>query len=302
MADKIEIAVPGELDGARADKALASLLRVSRAAARSLVDKGVTVDGAAVKAGTPVSVGSILSSPRPEARSELVPEPVPFETVHEDDELLIVCKPAGIVAHPGSGRATGTLAAGLLHRYPELRGVGQPGRWGLVHRLDKDTSGLLVVARTRESYEALTGMLRRREIRREYVALAHGALKAPTGAIDAPIGRDPARPTRRAVTAGGKEAVTRYEVAETYAAADCTLLDVRLETGRTHQIRVHLSAIGHPLIGDRLYGGGPSLVKSPRVFLHASRVELRRPSSGFTITASAPLPDDLRAVLAGLGC
>lgn len=300
MADEVTARVPASLDGRRVDKALASLLNVSRSRSRVLIEQGVTIDGVVAKARDRVSGGAVIVSPRPVEESELAPEPIPFEVLHEDDSVLVIDKPAGIVVHPGSGRARGTLAAGLLFRYPELRGVGEPDRWGLVHRLDKDTSGALVVARTTAGYEALTSMLKRREIKREYTALAHGDFSTPTGTIDAPIGRDPARPTRRAVVQGGKTARTHYEVLRGYPDQDCSLVSVRLETGRTHQIRVHLSAIDHPIIGDRTYGPKTARVVSPRAFLHASRIEFRHPETGVDVSVESPLPSDLRAVLDSL--
>jgi 23S rRNA pseudouridine1911/1915/1917 synthase len=301
VADQIEIQIPGDLDGERLDKALASTLEVSRAIARALVDEGVTVDGVPAKPGDRVRTGSVVVSPHPATEWELEPEPVPFDVLYEDDSVLVVDKPAGVVVHPGSGRRHGTLAAGLLHRFPDLRGVGQADRWGLVHRLDKDTSGALVVARTPESFETLTTMLREREIRRDYLALVDGRMSAPTGTIEAPIGRDAARPTRRAVVADGKSAVTHYEVSREFPDFDCTLLKVRLETGRTHQIRVHLVAIDHPVIGDRVYGTKNTRVKAPRVFLHAAGVEFAHPVTGAAVLAESPLPTDLRSVLDSLG-
>lgn len=300
MEDQVEIRVPGEFDGERVDKTLALLLDVSRAVARSLVDVGVTIDGLPAKPSDRVTADSILASPRPADVWHLEPEPVPFGVLYEDDDVIVVDKPAGVVVHPGSGRKHGTLAAGLLYRFPDLQGVGQADRWGLVHRLDKDTSGALVVGRTHSSYEELTDMLRRREIERGYVTLVHGLFVAPTGAIDAPIGRDPALPMRRAVVADGKPAVTHYEVVGSYPDQDCTLLNVKLETGRTHQIRVHLAAIEHPVVGDRTYGTKAARVTSPRVFLHSSRVGFRHPTAGTRIVAEAPLPEDLASVMASL--
>lgn len=301
MADQVEIRIPGDLDGERLDKVLASALDVSRGVARALIDEGVTVDGLLSKPGDRVREGSVIVSPLPAVEWELEPEPVPFDVLYEDDLVLVVDKPAGVVVHPGSGRRHGTLAAGLLHQYPDLRGVGQADRWGLVHRLDKDTSGALVVARTPESFKTLSAMLRKREIRRDYVALIDGRLTAPTGTIEAPVGRDPARPTRRAVVPDGKPAVTHYEISREFADFDCTLLNIRLETGRTHQIRVHLVAIDHPVIGDRVYGTKNTRVKAPRVFLHAAKVEFAHPVTGAAILAESPLPSDLRTVLDSLG-
>ena len=297
MADEVRLEVPAELDGERLDKALASILGLSRAQARLLADQGVTVDGALAKASDRVSRGAKLLSPLPEEAAELQPEPVDFSVLWEDESVIVVDKPPGLAVHPGSGTTKATLASGLLYRYPELKGVGQPERWGLVHRLDKDTSGALLVGRTPDAYEALAVLLKRRRIQRFYTTLAHGTFGAPTGTIDSPIGRDPVRPTRRAVVPGGKQARTHYEVVRAYQSCECSLLEVRLETGRTHQIRVHLSAIDHPVIGDRAYGGGHTTVESPRMFLHSSRVVLPHPDSGVTISVESPLPRDLQIVL-----
>ncbi len=297
MEDAITRTVPPELDGERFDKALAVLLGVSRAVARDLIDAGATVDGTASRASEAVSEGSTIRSRRVPDPETLVPERVDFGLLYEDRHLLVVDKPAGLVVHPGSARHHGTLAAGLLERYPELEGVGEPLRWGLVHRLDKETSGVMVVARTDDAYESLREMIRRREVVRVYTALVHGVLNVPTGTIDAPIGRDPARPTRRALTHGGKPAVTHYAVLDTYPSSGCTLLSVRLETGRTHQIRVHLSAIGHSVVGDRTYGARTSKAASPRQFLHATRLSFAHPATGAAIDIESPLPPELQAVL-----
>lgn len=301
MADPIRAVVPAGLDGERLDKALAVILGVSRTEAKHLVDVGVRLDGRPGSASGKVREGSLIETPPPRTATVLEPEPIEFEVILETDDYLVVDKPPGLVVHPGSARTRGTLAAGLIHRYPEMEGVGEPGRWGLVHRLDRDTSGVLLVARTSSAYEDLTGQLARREVKRTYTALVDGTFLIPTGTIEAPIGRDPARPTRRAVVPDGKHAVTHYEVETNYPAANAALLIVRLETGRTHQIRVHLAAIDHPVIGDRTYRGRPTTAASPRVFLHASRLEFADPTSGATVRARSPLPEDLALVLERLG-
>jgi 23S rRNA pseudouridine1911/1915/1917 synthase len=287
----VTVLIPPELEGTRADKAVAVLAGVSRSRARRWIEDGrVRVDGQRVAPSDPVAAGSRVEFPD-SADDELAPEPVDFDVVYEDDQLLVVDKPPGLVVHPGAGRTSGTLAAGLLHRYPELEGVGEPGRWGIVHRLDKDTSGLLVVARTADAFGTLRRDLRARRIRRRYLALVTGTMPARRGTIDAPLGRDPSRPTRRAVVPDGKPAVTHYRVVEEWP--DVSLLEVELETGRTHQIRVHLAAIGHPLVGDTVYGRpGPT-----RIFLHASGIELPHPADRRPLTFESPLPADLRSVL-----
>jgi 23S rRNA pseudouridine1911/1915/1917 synthase len=285
------------LDGARVDKAIAELLGLSRATAAVVVASGVEVGDASVSASDRVRQGQVIRCRPPEETIALAPEPVVFDVLHEDDQVIVVDKPAGLVVHPGSGRTSGTLAAGLLDRFPELEGVGDADRWGLVHRLDKDTSGALVVARTSDAFDELTAELRRREIARVYTALVEGRMGAPTGTIDAPIGRDPSMPTRRSVTPAGKHARTHYEVVVYYEDADASLLEVRLETGRTHQIRAHMAAIDHPVAGDRLYGATRKDLNVPRTFLHASRVELTHPATGERLSVSAPLPDDLARVV-----
>lgn len=297
MADALTNRIPPELDGARVDKAVAELLGVSRAAARQLFSAGVTVDGAPVKPADRVMTGSTITTPVPEEVHPLAPEPIDFGVLYEDEDVIVIDKPPGLVVHPGSGQRSGTLASGLLHRYPELEGVGQADRWGLVHRLDKDTSGALIVARNRGSFEALTGMLRKREVTRIYTALVQGLFNAPTGTIDAPIGRDPARPMRKAATQDGKPAITHYEVLASFPDSECSLLEVRLDTGRTHQIRVHMAAIDRPVIGDSTYGKWSPQVDTPRMFLHAARLVFRHPNTGLTIEVESPLPADLQIVL-----
>ena len=300
MADTLTLDVPETLDGARVDKALSSLLGVSRFVARELLDRGVVLDGLPARPRDRVHTGSRIETPHPAVEIALQPEEIDFDVLYEDNALLVVDKPTGVVVHPGSGTREGTLAAGLLNRYPELEGVGDPGRWGLIHRLDKDTSGTLIVARTQDAHRALSADLAARRIGRTYTSLVHGLFSVPTGTIDAPIGRDPSRPTRRAVIPTGKPAVTHYEVIEEFPGHEVSLLDVRLETGRTHQIRVHLAAIDHPIIGDRTYSPFNTRVKSPRVFLHARRVRLNHPISGAVLEVESPLPPDLSRVLDGL--
>lgn len=297
MAEQIALEVPGSLDGQRVDKAISELLDLSRARASDLVDSGVEVDGRSARASDRVKVGQVIVCDQPERTLQLEPEEVGFEVLYEDEAVIVVDKPAGLVVHPGSGRQKGTLAAGLINRYPELVGVGAAARWGLVHRLDIDTSGTLIVARTDDAFEKLVEAIRRRSVGRIYTALVEGRLGVPTGTIEAPIGRDPARPTRRTVTHTGKQARTHYEVVEEFAESNVSLLEVRLDTGRTHQIRVHMAAIGHPVVGDLTYGATRKDIASPRTFLHAARVEFTHPTSGEMVTVESPFPPDLSAVL-----
>ncbi len=212
--------------------------------------------------------------------------------------MIVVDKPAGIVVHPGTGRSRGTLAAGLIGRFPELAGVGASDRWGLVHRLDKDTSGVLLVARNETALELVdrgaAAAGDRPRLRRTRGGI-HGL--SPTGTIEAPIGRDPSRPTRRAISHTGKHARTHYEVVRNYLESDVSLLSVALETGRTHQIRVHLAAIGHPVVGDLTYGATRKDIGAPRTFLHAARLTFINPGTGEPMSVEAPLPPDLESVL-----
>ncbi len=222
---------------------------------------------------------------------------VPFEVVHVDDDLIVVDKPAGVVVHPGAGNTSGTLVNGLVARFPDLAGVGDPDRPGIVHRLDKDTSGLMLVARTDRAYRALVEMLSARSVGRRYLTLVWGEFDSPAGMIDAPIGRSGREPTRMAVSARGREARTRYEVREVFTDPVVSLLECRLETGRTHQIRVHLAAIGHPVVGDRRYRGERTSLEVPRTFLHAARLDVVHPVSGEPLEFESALPPDLQGVL-----
>jgi 23S rRNA pseudouridine1911/1915/1917 synthase len=221
--------------------------------------------------------------------------------VYEDADLVVVDKPAGLVVHPGAGQPSGTLVNGLVARYPEMLAVGEPDRPGIVQRLDKGTSGLLLVARSPAAYDALVAMLAARVVDRRYRALAWGTLDAATGLVDAPIARSSRDRTRMAVSVRGKEARTRYEVVRAYhEPVTVTELRCRLETGRTHQIRVHLASIGHPVVGDTRYGGARQSLPVPRPFLHAEHLALAHPVTGEPLVFDSPLPADLAGVLASL--
>ena len=301
---KVREQIPDALAGERIDRVVAMLTSCSRAEAVALITAGaVLVDGtpAATRAAK-VRVGDVveIEVPDPTAASRLVPEPdVVLPVVHEDPHLLVIDKPAGLVVHPGAGQRTGTLVHGLLARYPEVIGVGpDPSRPGVVHRLDKGTSGLLLVARTQPAYEALVAALASRAIHRRYRTLVWGHVAAATGLIDAPIGRSTREPTRMAVAVRGKEARTRYEVLDRYAEpVEVSQLACTLETGRTHQIRVHLRSIGHPVVGDVRYDGARQSLPVRRPFLHAEVLELDHPVTGEALRFESPLPDDLQAVL-----
>jgi 23S rRNA pseudouridine1911/1915/1917 synthase len=301
----IEETIPSALDGERVDRVVSLLTACSRAEASVLVAEGaVLVAGRPVtKPSTKVTEGSVLTITRDPvaAPAGIEADPgVSVAVVHEDGDVLVVDKPPGLVVHPGAGNATGTLVHGLVARYPELTGVGPADRPGIVHRIDKETSGLLMVARTERAYRSLRAQLDERTVGRRYVTLAWGHLDAGSGVIDAPIGRSGREPTRMTVASSGREARTRYEVVQTFSdPAALTLLRCQLETGRTHQIRVHLAAIGHPVVGDARYGGKHApLADVPRFFLHAEHLAFDHPATGERLSFDAPLPSDLLAVLA----
>ena len=293
-ASPTQLRVPDSAAGTRLDRFLAGLPEVgSRAAAERLLSAGaVKVDGAARPKSHRLNGGENIDLDAAAiAEPELEHEPLDLRIAYEDEYLLVVDKPAGLVVHPGAGHAAGTLVQGLLDR-----GVtgGDPERPGIVHRLDRDTSGLLVVARTEEAYEGLQTLVKRHELEREYVALVRGRPRSRSGRIEAPIGRDRREPTRRSLdTDTPKPAVTHFELIELFR--DHALLRVRLETGRTHQIRVHLAAIGLPVAGDPLYGVPEQGLR--RQFLHAARLAFPHPVTGAKVETESPLPDDLAAAL-----
>lgn len=304
MTDEL---LPAALDGERVDRVVAMLTGCSRAEAAAAIEVGsVTLDGVVVTRGaTRVRAGQrvvVEGDPlRPPA--EIEPDPsVEFGVVYEDAEVIVVDKPAGLVVHPGAGHHGATLAAGLLARYPELHSVGDdPIRPGIVHRLDKGTSGLLVVARTQNAFESLVDQLSDHSVDRRYRALTHGHLETARGTIDAPVGRSRRDPLRMTVTASGREARTHYEVLAAYDdPAPVSLLECRLETGRTHQIRVHLRSIGRSVVGDDLYGGARGPFQIERPFLHAVRLGFAHPDDGRDVWFESPLPADLNDLLAGL--
>lgn len=301
---RFEAALPEALDGERLDRVVAMLCDVTRKTAADLVDAGeVRVDGEAVtRRSTRVARDQVVSLTVPEAEPEFVVDAdvsVDLPVVHEDDDVVVIDKPAGLIVHPGAGNPTGTLVHGLLARYPEIADVGgDPIRPGIVHRLDKDTSGLLVVARTDEAHEVLTESLRARLVTRRYHTLVWDHVEEPQGLVDAPIARSPREPTRMAVVVGGREARTEYEVVRRFdLPVPCTELRCRLETGRTHQIRVHLQAIGHPVVGDPRYGGRRQSLPAPRQFLHAEHLAFAHPVSGEPMAFDSALPTDLTDVL-----
>jgi 23S rRNA pseudouridine1911/1915/1917 synthase len=300
-----QFAVPASLAGERVDRAVALLTGWTRRDVQELVAKGsVLVDGAPVAKSRRLEAGDLIEVlDEPALPGPPVAEPdVPVTVRYEDPDVIVVAKPAGLVVHPGAGHAHGTLVNGLLARYPELAGVGDPARPGIVHRLDRDTSGLLLVARSARAYDALVERLSAHEIERRYLALVWGRLDAPRGVVDAPIGRSLRRPTRMSVREGGRFARTASEVRTEYADPVVSLLECTLETGRTHQIRVHLQAIGHPVVGDAAYGGVRPGLSVGRPFLHATVLRFPHPVTPHAVVEVVePLPGELRDVLQRLG-
>jgi 23S rRNA pseudouridine1911/1915/1917 synthase len=296
---RLTITVPAAAGG-RVDRLLADMSGLSRSYIQKLITEGhATVAGVPVKANQTVSPSEVVDLEIPEPRPlELLPEAIPLSVVHEDADLLIVDKPAGLVVHPAPGHSGGTLVNALLARDTEYGGIAGVQRPGIVHRLDRDTSGLLMVAKNDRAQASLMAQLKARGVKKTYLALVAGAVVATSGRIEAPIGRDPHHRTRMAVVPAGRAAVTGYRVRERLSG--WTLLELDLVTGRTHQIRVHLAAIGHPVAGDPLYGTGRSR-RGPegleRLFLHSWRIELQSPSDGHVIRATAPLPVELESVL-----
>jgi len=286
---------PGERLDVFLSRAVAGL---SRSQARRLIDDGlVTVDDAAERPSYRLPAGArITATIPPTEEAEPAAERIPLTVIYQDEDVIVVDKPPGLTVHPAPGHPAGTLVNALLALDPELAGVGDKLRPGIVHRLDRDTSGLLVVARNERARAGLTRQLKQREVSKTYLALVQGVPKPPQGTIEAPIGRHPRNRKKMAVVAGGREAETRYRVREEIDGF--ALLEVEPVTGRTHQIRVHLAAIGHPVVGDATYGKRSEIVG--RQFLHAWRLAFDLPSSGRRVEFESPLPADLRAALARL--
>ncbi len=292
--------------GARLDRFLAQQIPDrSRSAIQKLIDSGkVTVNDEPVRASYKVKAGDRILVPLPDDHGvpSLTAELIPLDIVYEDSALLVVNKVAGMVVHPAPGHPGGTLVNALLAHCPELAD-GNDDRPGIVHRLDRETSGLVLVAKNAKIRRALQRQFQERSVQKSYVALLDGHLQPAWGRIEAPIGRDPAHRQRMAVLPGGREAVTEYHVLEQFAqktgptAGLYSLVDAEPHTGRTHQIRVHFSSIGHPVVGDSVYGRRRTRLPVARQFLHARRLEFSHPVTGQRMILEAPLPDDLNSVL-----
>jgi len=299
--ERKELVVPEDAPAERLDRWLAAAgVGPSRAFVQRLIDMGlVWVDGEPASASQRVRPGQyiLVDIPPPEPM-EALPEKIPLDIVYEDDDIIVVNKPQGMVVHPAAGNRAGTLVNALLAHSPGLSGIGGQERPGIVHRLDKDTSGLLAVAKHDMAHISLARQLQAREVLREYVAIVHGQVRAHRGRIDAPIGRHPVHRKRMAVVAGGRPAITEYEVLERFP--DYTYMRLILQTGRTHQIRVHLAHLGHPVLGDRVYGGRSSPWPLQGQCLHARRLGFRHPRTGAWLTFVAPLPEHMEMVLKDL--
>jgi len=265
---------------------------------RAIKSGDVSVDEKiATRVSSKVSTGQTIQIRLADSPVEplTVPANISLNVVYEDEDIAVIDKPVGMTVHPGAGHVDDTLANAAVHRWPQISGIGEPDRPGIVHRLDRDTSGLMVIALSQRAYEKLSEMIRDREITRIYSALVHGVPKNSEGVVDAPIGRSPHGRTRQAVREDGRPSRTHYRVE--YELGDYAYLEVRLETGRMHQIRVHMDAIGHPVIGDQTYGRRKNLPNLNRQFLHASKLEFAHPVSGEPISVSSEIPDDLKRAL-----
>lgn len=295
---QIELVVdegPSRLDRFLAERAGG----LSRSAIQRLIDDGrVTVNAELAKASYQVRPGDRVVACVPQPGSEEpAAEVIPLGIVYEDQVLIVIDKPAGMVIHPAPGHQSGTLVNALLAHCPELAGDSQDRRPGIVHRLDRDTSGLILVAKNEQIRRALQRQFQARQVHKVYLALLDGYLEAAHGRIEAPLGRDPRHRQRMAVVPGGREAITEYRLLATFAGGDYSLVEAEPKTGRTHQIRVHFASIGHPVVGDTVYGRRRTSLPVPRQFLHAQRLGFTHPLTGRPLQFEAPLPDDLAAAL-----
>jgi 23S rRNA pseudouridine1911/1915/1917 synthase len=295
------IVPPGSPAGMRLDVYIAAQVPgLSRAAARRLIDEGkALVNAKAVKAGLRLREGDRITVEREAAEPPAArpgPQSIPVEILHADKDILVLNKPSGLVVHPGAGNREGTLVNALLALYPEIAGVGPEERPGIVHRLDKGTSGVMVAARSSRAYASLVGQFKRHDVRKTYLGLVYGRVAEAEGHIDWPIGRHATKRKRISThTKDPREAETFFRVIESLPEA--TLLEIRPVTGRTHQIRVHLAAAGHPIVGDGVYGRKKLSKRYPRLFLHARTISFLHPATGERLEFAAPLPAELESLL-----
>ena len=297
--DYREVEFVSEAAGERLDKALAARFEdLSRVQIQDLIREGmVTVDARPVKASYRLEGGETISIkiPVPEADQEPLPETIPLVILYEDEQVAVIDKPAGMVVHPAYGHSSGTLVNAVLGRWPEVARFSAPERAGIVHRLDKETSGVILIAKSAAALENLREQFKARAVEKRYIALVEGIPQTPEGLIDAPIGRDPNQRKRMAVARGGRDARTEYRVIETYAYH--SLLEAFPKTGRTHQIRVHLAFIGCPVVGDNVYGPRKQRIKMKRHFLHAAAITFTLPGDEKRLTVESPLPASLQNIL-----
>jgi 23S rRNA pseudouridine1911/1915/1917 synthase len=286
-------------EGGRLDRLVAARLAdLSRTAVQRLIDDGfITLNGSNCKASDKVEQGDVIVvRVPPPVPTDLLAEDIPLTIVYEDDDVIVIDKPAGLVVHPAAGHNSGTLVNALLGHIPDLEGIGGEVRPGIVHRLDKDTSGLIIAAKNDRALQFLQEQFKARTIKKMYLALVEGIVEPREGIIDAPIGRSKTDRKKMAVTREGRSARTRYRVRQIYRQPDLSLVEAYPETGRTHQIRVHLAWFKHPLVGDEVYGRQRSIVPIERHCLHAAALTLTLPN-GETRTFNSKLPDDLQQVL-----
>ena len=297
----MEFVISDTQQGHRLDVVLAETSKPleSRANIQRSIRAGlISIDGiTTTRSSTKVISGQIIrvKPPKDYLAPAITPSELSLNIVFEDDDIAIIHKPSGMVVHRGAGHLTDTMANAAVTRWPKISSVGDTDRPGIVHRLDRATSGLLIIALNPTAYNNLTLMIKKHEIERIYTALVHGHPKSSTGTIDAPIGRDPHHRTRQAVNAGGRPALTHYEVIREIG--QFSFIKVRLETGRMHQIRVHMTAIGHPIVGDQTYGKRQGIANLRRQFLHASKLTFNHPISSEKISVTSKLPDDLQSAI-----
>lgn len=298
-ADQLHTLTVGAGEGGRLDRLVAArVVDLSRTAVQRLIDDGfITLNGSSCKASDKVEQDDVIVvRVPPPMPTELIAENIPLTIVYEDGDVIVIDKPAGLVVHPAAGHDSGTLVNALLGHIPDLEGIGGEVRPGIVHRLDKDTSGLIVVAKNDRALQFLQDQFKARTIKKMYLALVEGIVEPREGIIDAPIGRSTTDRKKMTVTREGRSARTRYRVRQIYRQPDLSLVEAYPETGRTHQIRVHLAWLNHPLVGDAVYGRQRSSVPLERHFLHAASLALTLPN-GEARTFESKLPDDLQRVL-----